>query len=205
MEMANLLDFNCHEKWVERLLSARLDTVPSTHVQPTFSQLQQADRKLFQVLAEKTRSGVQITSAGRPLDAVFEGAWQSPEVLHLLQPMPKAVGGTPQGVPPPPEGAAERPPKIRRTGSKGGKGPGRGKSGQGKGSWRVPSALVGTRSHTNAGEPICFGFGLRTCRNTVSKGRCEKGLHICGWPRCGKSHPALDCPLAKSQQNETSS
>ena len=43
MEMANLLDFNLHGKWVERLMSARLDPVPATHVVPSFGQLQLAD------------------------------------------------------------------------------------------------------------------------------------------------------------------
>ena len=84
MEMGNLLDFSLHARWVERLLSARLDSVPATHLQPTFNQLQLADRKLFQLLAEKTRSGIQATPSGRPVDEVFESTWMAPEVLHTF-------------------------------------------------------------------------------------------------------------------------
>ena len=51
-------------------------------MQPTFNQLQLADRKLFQLLAEKTRSGIQATPSGRPVDEVFENTWMAPEVLH---------------------------------------------------------------------------------------------------------------------------
>ena len=193
MEMANILDYHVHYHWVERLLSARLDSHPATHLQPTLDQCQQADRKLWQLLGESTRSGIQLKAGGRPLDGIFEKTWQSPEVLHLLQPMPRAAGSSASNqVPPPPKfhgaGPYERPSKGPRKGNgKGGKG--------GKGGGKVPSALSGCRSCTNAGENICFGYGLKTCRETVTRGRCVRGLHICAWPRCGKSHPALDCPM----------
>ena len=94
MEMANILDYHVHHKWVERLLSARLDAPPSTHSLPTLDQCQQADRKLWQLLGEATRSGIQLRAGGRPLDNIFEQTWQSPEVLHLLQPMPRSSGST---------------------------------------------------------------------------------------------------------------
>ena len=81
-EMANLLDFVHHSRWVEKLLSARLDVVPSTHNLPTFMQLQAADRKLFQCLADQTRAGLQVTASGRPLDQVFEAATCSTEVVN---------------------------------------------------------------------------------------------------------------------------
>ena len=192
MEMANMLDYHVHYQWVERLLSARLDSHPATHLQPTLDQCQQADRKLWQLLGEATRSGIQLKAGGRPLDTIFERTWQSPEVLHLLQPMPRAAGGSATAqVPPPPKlhGSSpyERPTKGRKGNGKGNKGH--------KGGGKVPSGLSGCRSTTNAGEPICFGFGLKTCRETVTRGRCLRGLHICAWPRCGKSHPALDCPM----------
>ncbi|CAE7523403.1 SLC24A2 [Symbiodinium sp. CCMP2592] len=202
MEMANILDYHRHHMWVERLLAARLDAPPSTHMQPTLDQCQQADRKLWQLLGEATRSGIQLKAGGRPLDTIFESTWQSPEVLHLLQPMPRAAGDSvTQQVAPPPRphgpGPYDRPGKGRKGTGKGAKGT--------KGSGKVPAALAGCRSCTNAGENICFGYGLKTCRETVTRGRCVRGLHICAWPKCGKSHPALDCPMraeALSQKQE---
>ena len=199
MEMGNLLDFSLHARWVERLLSARLDSVPATHLQPTFNQLQLADRKLFQLLAEKTRSGIQATPSGRPVDEVFESTWMAPEVLHILQPMPRPAGQT------------AHPPKESRFGPysplpsdhwvPSRKGKGKGKTKQ-RASIRLPAGLEGCRSHTHAGEPICFGYGLKTCQEPVSRARCGKGLHICSWPKCGKSHPAADCPeRAKVKQS----
>ena len=119
MEMANILDYHVHHKWVERLLSARLDAPPSTHSLPTLDQCQQADRKLWQLLGEATRSGIQLRAGGRPRDNIFEQTWQSPEVLHLLQPMPRSSGSTAsfQLAPPPkPHGSSpyERPTKGRK-------------------------------------------------------------------------------------------
>ncbi|CAE7763885.1 SLC24A2 [Symbiodinium sp. CCMP2592] len=84
MEMANILDYHHHHMWVERLLAARLDAPPSTHMQPTLDQCQQADRKLWQLLGEATRSGIQLKAGGRPLDAIFEATWQTPEVLQYF-------------------------------------------------------------------------------------------------------------------------
>ncbi|CAE7280906.1 unnamed protein product [Symbiodinium sp. CCMP2456] len=192
LEMGNLLDFNLHAKWVDRLLCARLDQVPQTHVQTSFGQLQLADRKLFQLLAEKTRSGVQATPSGRPLDDVFEGTWMAPEVLHILQPMPRPAGNASQSKdtrpgPYTPPGV----PSDNWVPSRKGKGKGKGKT---RASSRLPAGLEGCRSHTNAGEPICYGFNLKTCQEVVARGRCSKGLHICAWPKCGKSHAAADCP-----------
>ena len=77
---------------------------------------------------------------------------------------------------------------------------------------KAARAAVGSLRASLAAEParmqaraFCFGYGLKTCRETVTRGRCNRGLHICAWPRCGKSHPALDCPLraeALSQKQE---
>ncbi|CAE7749479.1 unnamed protein product [Symbiodinium sp. CCMP2592] len=192
MEMGNLLDYSLHAKWVERLLCARLDQVPQTHVQTTFNQLQLADRKLFQLLAERTRSGIQATPSGRPLDIVFEDTWMAPEVLHILQPMPRPSGHAPQI-------KDTRPGPYTPTGvntdhwvpTRKGKGKGKSKF---RASSRLPAGLEGCRSHTNAGESICYGFNLKTCQEVVTRGRCSKGLHICAWPKCGKSHAAVDCP-----------
>ncbi|CAE7721851.1 SLC24A2 [Symbiodinium sp. CCMP2592] len=127
MEMANILDYHHHHMWVERLLAARLDAPPSTHMQPTLDQCQQADRKLWQLLGEATRSGIQLKAGGRPLDAIFEATWQTPEVLHLLQPMPRAAGASvSQQVAPPPRphgpGPYDRPGKGRKGTGKGAKG-----------------------------------------------------------------------------------
>ena len=89
-EMSNLLSFSLHGRWVERIMRARLDAVPASHNLPTMAQLQAADRKLFQVLADQSKAGIQVTVPGRPLDSLFEAETLPAEVAHLPQPLPKA-------------------------------------------------------------------------------------------------------------------
>ncbi len=43
------------------------------------------DKKLFEELAHATRSGIQTTLAGRPLDVQFEACMNKAEVAYLLQ------------------------------------------------------------------------------------------------------------------------
>ena len=155
----------------------------------------EADRKLFSELRDRTRSGVQADTSGRPLDRNIVAVMESYDVSCLLQPVPTAASKA----------------ELEDHGSKrahpyggaaAGRGKGRGGKGKGKGSGNVklPQGLEGCRSSTNRGEPICFAHNLGHCSNSVSNGRCIKGLHICAVPKCGAhSHGASTCPKRKAE------
>ena len=51
----------------------------------TFAQLEAADQRLFQEVADRTRDGVQAGPLGRPHDDVFEEVCNLPEVPHLMR------------------------------------------------------------------------------------------------------------------------
>ena len=197
MGQANLLNYTLHQKWVDRLIKTRLQVPPPGYNKPTFRQLLEADKKLFEVLADATRSGVQTTPKGRPLDLAFDKAIDSTEVMHLLQPLMSKVEQKVEDKQLSP-GANRRASPYRPSNK------GRGKSqskGKGKGlSVRMPSVLVegGCRATTNRNDPICFGYNLGTCTNSVSNGRCDRGFHVCALPKCGKHHPYIQCPSKKS-------
>ena len=182
MDQANLVSYTKMQSWVDKLVKCRTDEPPPGYSSPSMRQIMLADQKLFIELADRTRSGIQSTVAGRPLDDIIEVVMYLNEVTCMLQPLPKAKEAS----------------VVRDSGGepyarvKGGGGKGKGKKG-GKAS-RMPSDLVGCRSHTNSGSPICYGFNLKTCNEEVKSGRCSKGFHICAVPRCGKHHPAVDCP-----------
>ncbi len=180
MDQANLASYVKIQAWVDKLLKCRTEDAPPGYSNPSLRQIMLADQKLFIELADRTRSGIQATAAGKPIDDIIETVMYLNEVTCLLQPLPKLkeVASTREHV---------SEPYIQK-----GKGKGKGKKG-GKAS-RMPSDLVGCRSHTNSGSPICYGFNLKTCSETVKDGRCSKGFHICAVPRCGKHHPAIDCP-----------
>ena len=180
MDQANLVSYVKIQAWVDRLLKCRTEEAPPGYSNPSLRQIMLADQKLFIELADRTRSGVQATAAGKPIDDIIENVMYLNEVTCLLQPLPKM-----KEVASIREHVSE--PYVQK-----GKGKGKGKKG-GKSS-RMPSDLVGCRSHTNSGSPICYGFNLKTCSEAVKDGRCSKGFHICAVPRCGKHHPAVDCP-----------
>ena len=165
LEMANLLDFRMHRRWAEKLIETRMAVQLDTRAQVSFAQLEAADHKFFQELADRTHEGVQSTSAGRPLDGCFEEVFNLPEVTHIMQPLPKPSGR----VDPPPK----RPHPYERPAQGGKKG-----KGSGKGTPRMPKELRGCRACTNRGDPICFGCGLKTCTEQVKGGRCPKGLCV---------------------------
>ncbi|CAE7243210.1 unnamed protein product [Symbiodinium sp. CCMP2592] len=79
-EMSNLLDFRLHRRWAEKLIETRMAAQLDTHSQVSFAQLEAADQKFFQELADRTRDGVQATAVGRPLDDCFEEVFNLPEV-----------------------------------------------------------------------------------------------------------------------------
>ena len=150
--------------------SARLDPLPSTYYLPTFDQLRMADAKLWQLLA-KTRKSVQCTAAGRPLDSIFEAVSQPRRCFTFCSLCRSQVVRlsfmTCRTRPERPGSFGERTQESK---------------GKGKGMQASPV------------EAICFGYGLKTCQETCVKNRCPRGLHICGFPGCGQTHPALDCP-----------
>ena len=99
LDQCNVLDYAKHDAWVEKILDIRLESPPDGYQRVTLQQIVNADRKLFLKLAELTRSGIQITAKGRPVDLVFEQAVNHPDVLHLLQPMPTAKGSSSTSAP----------------------------------------------------------------------------------------------------------
>ena len=84
MDQANLLEFRIHQLWVDRVIKVRLQMPPPGYMKTTFRQVLEADKKLFEELANETRHGVQATAKGRPLDLVFEECMNKAEVVHLL-------------------------------------------------------------------------------------------------------------------------
>ena len=191
LDQANILEFNLHDAWVEKLMEVRHTASPPGYSGIQISQLLNADRRLFTRLAELTRSGIQVDGAGRPLDAVFLDATDHPEVQHLIQPLPAPVVSTKADK----SDRSDRDSPYRRQ-------PGKGKQ-KGNGYNSLPAQL---REHgvsvTPQGHALCFGYSLKNCKLQVSRNRCSKGLHLCCYRGCFKNHPYLDCPKLKDNKSE---
>ena len=91
MDQANLLDYEKGDMWAQRLLRARMIDPPPLFARPSWKQLMEADRKLFSELRDRTRSGVQADTSGRPLDRNIVAVMESYDVSCLLQPVPTAA------------------------------------------------------------------------------------------------------------------
>lgn len=185
MEQANLLAFSFMEVWTEKLLQYRLEEPPAGFARTSMKQIEQADRKLFCLLAEKTRDGIKSSSKGRPLDAVFKDCMESSEVLTLLQHKPTV---NPDKLRDPPLRDDEPWPKRPKK-----KGKGKGKGKQAGSFARIPIDLLnlGCVGTTPKNHRICYSYNLKKC--DVHGQKCDKGLHVCAVKGCHKGHAAVDC------------
>ena len=186
-DQANLIEFKLLEAWSEKLMQSRLEDPAPGYARITMKQLELADRKLFCVLAEKTREGIKTTIKGRPLDLVFKECSESSEVLALLQPRQGTVSA--EKVKEVRGNSAEPPTKrIKRE---------TGKKGKGKGNSsalvRIPHDLLKLNcvAATPKNNRICFSYNLKKCDATGQK--CSKGLHVCAVQGCFRGHPAVEC------------
>ena len=168
MEQSNILAYHYHDKWLETILACRLETVPAGYSRTTFQQIEAADKRLFMLLAEKTRAGLKSGPNGRPCDQCFEECMNSTE---------------------------ERPPSSP---SGKGKGKSKGKNTGGQNMRIPFELLnLGCTGATPQGHRLCFSYNLKKCSSQVQNQRCEKGLHLCAIRGCYKQHPAPDCPAKK--------
>jgi len=196
MDQANLLEFRTHQLWVDRVLKVRLQAPLAGYTRTSFRQVLEADKKLFEELANATRPGVQAIVNGTPLDLVFEDCMNKPEVVHLLQPLTgKSTEYKSKEKPAPNRPSPYKPQKPWKKA----KAKARCRE-RTKGSPKMPLVLLngGCRAITNAGDAICYGFDLGTCTNKVNAGRCDRGYHVCALPKCGKHHAYVNCPTKSS-------
>ena len=89
LEQANLLSYANHDRLTEKLMQYRLEDPPPGFARISLQQLEAADKRFWQVIAEATRDGIKTTVAGRPLDLKFEACLTSMEFLAVLAHRPQ--------------------------------------------------------------------------------------------------------------------
>ena len=85
MDRANLVEYSVIQSWVDRLMRARIDEAPVGFTKPSLKQLMAADQKFFMEMSDRSRSGVQVTPAGRPLDDIVNQCKTLLQRLDYLQ------------------------------------------------------------------------------------------------------------------------
>ena len=149
------------------------------------SQLLAADRAAWSRLIETNTKPRPDAAGVLALDKELLEALKSYEVAFTLLPTASKQPAKPQA------SASSSPPKQQpgpfgKAGRKGNnrfrpynaKGKGKTKT---KFDQRVPREIreVGGTTSTPSGDPICFDYSLKKCKENVVDGRCRKGFHVC--------------------------
>ena len=129
------------------------------------------------------------TLAGKPLDPYIEKLGSDMTVTYFMLPVPSShsagsAGDKQDKDKKRPEAAG---PKTGQPIKKFQKGSSKG-SQKGKKRDPIPQSLKGMHSRTPAGEPICFGYNLGTCKQGA---KCPR-QHVCAVPGCYKAHPQTE-------------
>ena len=193
-EQSNTLAHHHHDQRLETFLACRLEVVPAGYSRTTFRQIEAADKRLFMVLAEKTRAGLRAGPNRRPFDPCFEECTSNTEVKTSLQPKPHAAK-TKDDEPP-----LKRPMTDRPSSSPNSKGKGKSKGkAPGEQNMKAPIYLLilGCAGATLQCHRLFFSYNLKKCSSQRQNRRGEKGWQVCAVQGCYKRHPEVERPARK--------
>jgi hypothetical protein len=219
MEVAQLLSFEVHDKYVSWLFR-QLARKPFTGFhQVSIQQIHELDAEVFLKLAEQTREGLDLNIDGTyRLDALLLNAMADPQVTMLAMPRQRPMGQASsdlkrsfsevQGGDSGPNFPSAKGQGKTAKGQGSGKGQGKsqGKTHRGKRSKDTPMVPLafkdakGTMCTAYKGKRVCFAYNLQGCNLPVGPtGECIKGLHVCAREGCGGNHPQsyTGCPMLK--------
>ena len=195
LDFAGVMSFAKHDRYVQLLFNHLNREPPVGYQRCSVSQLLAADRAAWCNLIEINTKPRPDTAGVFALDTKLEEALKSYEVSFTLLP---AVSKQVAKAPPTPAAPAGRPAAAAPKGGKKGsyrfrpyqsKGKGKSKS---KFDQRVPKEIrdAGGTASTPTGDPICFDFSLKKCKEATDGSRCRKGYHVCAI--CYGQHCMLD-------------
>lgn len=171
-DLTRIIDYNTMELWTETLFSAMMLEQPSAYRQVSMQQAQDADKKLWSIVSQKTRGKVGVQADGtKPFEVAFRDAMFANEVRFLLQPLPK------------PNNAPDKE-KIKDKKVKKDEKPNKAKP------FKLPE---GCASHTDDNRPICKNWNEGRCKYAPAGKRCKFGFHLCYKKGCYRAKPHHEC------------
>eukprot|EP00435_Cladocopium_sp_Y103_P036102 s1002_g9.t1 len=185
LDFAGVMSFVHHERYVQVLFAHLNRDPPPGYNRCSVSQLIAADKAAWCHLIEKNVKPRPDAAGVLELNTKLEEALKTYEVSFTLLPLvakqaPKpAAPSTPNVRPPqnnPTKGIGKR--SNNRFSPYSAKGKGKGK----RNDQRAPKEIrdAGGTATTPDGQPICFDFSLKKCKEHVAEGaRCKKGYHLC--------------------------
>ena len=217
-DISGLIAYSSMQAWHEILREALLAPPVPSYSRVSYSQLSNADRELWAMVAAKCRDGCkQLGPDGR---TAFEKAWtdsmQDIKIRLLLAPLPRShgaasssAGSSSSGGAPVLASGSSRPSSLeakflnelrdlkKEMGSNKRKfeqpGPKRDLKKRGKPS--MPHALKDMAWKDKDGNKLCFNYNMnKGCQHSTPGGSCRAGRHVCMVPGCFQNHPAFQHP-----------
>lgn len=174
-------------------LTMHLQTPPPPgYSKISVGQILQADRQAWMRLAEKLTQGIKRRPDNSlPMDRALNELEADPRVTFYLLPLPAGEAKR-QAAQTDAEQDVQNPSKFIK-GGKGKKGKGKDRLAPPK---NLPEELKGKMTSTKTGKRICWNYNLpQGCQSGVKDGQaCDRGLHICAEPRCGRAHSMQNHP-----------
>ena len=87
-EFANLISFECHERYIDRLMRRLTAEPPASYQATTMSQILRADRQVWVYLSQNVAEIRPGADGTKPLDKALEEAMSDFEVTFHLLPLP---------------------------------------------------------------------------------------------------------------------
>jgi hypothetical protein len=200
LEAAQLLPFETHEKWVDRLFEA-LEDAPADpdHYAPTsLAQASKADQELFRLLDLRASGTLARKPDGTyPLVPLFEQVLADARIGQLLQPLPRTAkaGGQNQAAGSQTQAAPSKPPPKAPKAAP--KGKAKARAFNRPSTPRMPKELIGMASRGPKNENLCFSYNLSGCSDARPGESCARGLHVC----CRYKAEGLPCWGKHSQRD----
>lgn len=199
MDFADILSWECHERYLQQLTSHLRMDPPQNYMRPTLQQVLKADRQVFMYLIRTGAQLKRLSDNSLDLDQKIFEALQSYEVGFHLLPLPKmsvradSQSGAPSGsAPSQGKGNNWQGNRFQPYKGKGGKSGAKGKSKNGK--EVMPKFLLG-RDNTNMdlhGRRLCFNYQVGKCSDAADGAECSRGWHLCCRKGCHAPHPEKD-------------
>ena len=177
LDQCRLIDWETHQKWVQYLLGLLSKPAPEGYAKIKMDQVIKADKELFMVMSEEhQQTNDRLTDVPSPMNQAFKRLSTDPRITMYLLPLPQhsVSKGGPTNTGPQNHGAPSK------SGTKGG-GKVRKEGEQSQRAKNIcPAELKEYKQSDEQGRPICWSYNMKNgCKETVTDGRCKKGMHIC--------------------------
>jgi hypothetical protein len=216
-DQSELVSFKTSMAWCDHLLTLLHAPAMDNFAAISLTQIMNADRKIFQLVSEATRSNIRADAQGiRPCDASFAAMRNDPRVSFLLLPIPgrssTSAGpsnvGTKRKNPPQVQNApwwerdgarakgtsSSSDPKGKGKGKYKGKDKGKGAKTNAPSTVAIPDELKTMAQVDDDGKFLCWNFNLAAgCQYAKAGGRCRRGRHVCCKPGCLGEHSLQEC------------